>query len=394
MHESGNLRQTATAGVSLHCHTQYSKENLDFLPHYAKRIPVIAGFFNRECKLYRKREGRCIDWTTAYWTPPMTPKLVYETEAKQINDAGLDAIVSITDHDCIEANLAVSSSKAPISMEWTVPFDCGFFHLGIHNMPAERATEITDTLLTFTFDPSRHSTKNLDELFAMLEEIPGILIVFNHPLWDIERVGKQMHGKLLADFLRLHGRWMHALEINGFRSWSENKAVIEIAESLDLPIVAGGDRHGCQPNTIINISDCGSFDEYAETIRTTKRSDVVLMPAYERPILSRQLRSFAEIVGHYPQFADGRQLWMDRIFFDLGDGFGLRSLSEHGMIRGPLWLRMAVRTLGILGNPKLAVLFRLARGKADRVPAAFDNEDFVIHEIDDLAGNLSSEPVL
>lgn len=394
MHESGGLRFDATAGVSLHCHTQYSKENLDFLPHYAKRIPVIAGFFDRECKLYRKREGRCIDWETAYWTPPMTPELVYETEAKQINDAGLDAIVSITDHDCIDANLAVNSSQAPISMEWTVPFDCGFFHLGVHNMPAERAAGITETLLAYTFDPARHSTENLDEIFAMLEEIPGILIVLNHPLWDIERVGKQMHEKLLEDFLRIHGRWMHALEINGFRLWSENKAVIEIAESLGLPIVAGGDRHGCQPNTIINIANCGSFDEYAETLRRTKRNEVVLMPAYERPIISRQLRSFAEIVGHYPQFAEGRQVWMDRMFFDVGDGTGLRSVSGHGMIVGPLWLRLAIRTLSILGNPKLAVLFRFARGKADRVPSAFDNEDFTVPEIEELAGNLSSEPVL
>src|SRR6187402_1900905 len=124
---SDQLVSKAKTGLSLHCHTEYSRESLDFLPVYADHIPVIARLWRHEYKLYREREGRSIDFTTAYWTPPLTPHLVYAGEKEQINNAGLNAIVSITDHDCIDANLAVSSSdlsqRIPISMEWTVPFD-------------------------------------------------------------------------------------------------------------------------------------------------------------------------------------------------------------------------------------------------------------------------------
>jgi hypothetical protein len=83
------------------------------------------------------------------------------------------------------------------------------------------------------------------------------------------------------------------LEVNGFRSWSENKATIEMAEALGLTVVAGGDRHGCRPNTVINISNCETFDEYASDIRCKKQNEIALMPQYERPLASRQLESFS-----------------------------------------------------------------------------------------------------
>src|SRR4030095_301147 len=307
---SDQLVSKAKTGLSLHCHTENSRESVDFLPVYADRIPVIAKLWRREYKLYREREGRCINFSTAYWTPPLTPHLVYSSEREQINNAGLDAIVSITDHDCIDANLTVNSSdpakEVTISMEWTVPFDCGFFHLGIHNLPRGDASNIVDLLLEYTYDESIRSAGRLDELLSLLENIPGILIVLNHPLWDIEIVGADLHRWLLAEFIKNHGRWVHALEVNGFRSWSENKAVIEMAEALDSPVVAGGDRHGYKPNTLINISNCETFGEYASDIRNAKRSEVALMPQYERPLISRSEESFAEIFGHLPQLGKDR----------------------------------------------------------------------------------------
>ncbi|MGH9945903.1 MAG: PHP domain-containing protein [Pyrinomonadaceae bacterium] len=392
------VHSRARTGISLHCHTQFSKENLDFLPCYADRIPIIARLWRREYAAYRMREQRDIDFDTAYWTPPLTPELVYSSEKDQISDIGLKPIVSITDHDCIEANLIVNSSElkaqAPISMEWTVPFDCGFFHLGIHNLPAQNAETISKTLLNFTFDDEQRSAERLDELFLMLSENEGVMIVLNHPLWDIEMVGNEKHKLLLNDFLQAHGQWIHALEVNGFRTWSENKKTIELAESLGLPVVAGGDRHGCRPNTVINISDCDSFEEYAEDVRTNGRNQVALMPQYERPLCSRQLESFSEILDHYPQLPVDRERWVHRIFFDIGDGNGLQSIRELGVITGPLWMRGAIRTLGILGSPRMALLFRFARRKADRVPKQFDNSHFELNEIEDIAANLSSEPVI
>ena len=128
----------------------------------------------------------------------------------------------------------------------------------MHNLPKDRAVEITKTLLDYTFGENP-TNEHLHEMFSMLNEIPQVLVILNHPLWDIEIVGKEKHEILLKHFIKEHGRWIHAFEINGFRTWSENKAVIEMAEALGIPIVTGGDRHGCKPNTVINLTNCQNF---------------------------------------------------------------------------------------------------------------------------------------
>jgi len=390
-----DLGSRARTGVSMHCHTQHSKEMLDFVPHYAEKLPIIAQFWRRERDRYVKNSGRSIDFSTAHWSPPLTAQGVYDTETSQLRNAGLNPIVSLTDHDCIDAPLAVNekteNSKAPISLEWTVPFEYGFFHVGVHNLPKQRAIELTQALLDFTFNSENHTEAKLTEMFAMLNDIPQVLVILNHPLWDIEIVGRERHNALLKTFIRTHGRWIHALEINGFRSWSENKAVIEMAESFGLPIATGGDRHGCKPNTVINLTNAESFDEFAEEIRIQRRSEVVLMPEYEQPLHSRQLQSFAEILKRYPDFPQDRRRWFDRVHFDVGDGEGVRPLSVHWDRGGPTWLRWAVWTLGIFGSPAVRPMFRLARKKEDRVPIHVDAAAFEIPEYEDISVRLTSD---
>jgi hypothetical protein len=370
---------------------------LDFVPHYAEKLPIIAQFWRRERDRYEEREGKTIDFSTAYWSPPLTPHGVYDLERSQINDFGLEAVVSLTDHDSIDGNLSVNesteNSRAPISLEWTVPFDYGFFHVGVHNLPKDRAVELTKTLLDYTFNKENHSDANLQEVFAMLNDIPEVLVILNHPLWDIEIVGQERHEALLKSFIRTHGRWIHAFEINGFRSWSENKAVIEMAEALGIPIATGGDRHGCQPNTVINLTNAETFDEFANEIRVDKRSEVVLTPEYEQPLHARQLQSFAEILRLYPHFPEGRQKWFDRVFFDIGDGHGARPLSVHWRRGGPAWLRWAIWTLGIMGSPAARPIFRMARKKPDRVPKNLATTSFEIGNRDDVSIELSSDAV-
>lgn len=391
------LSDRAKTGVSLHCHTENSKEMLDFVPHYAEQLPIINFFWHRERDKYQEREGKGIDFSTAFWSPPMSGRQVYDGEKQQINNAGLEAIVSITDHDCIDSCLAVNetepNSNAPISLEWTVPFEYGFFHVGVHNLPKDRAVELTKTLLDFTFNEERHTKEELTECFAMLNNLPEVLVVLNHPLWDIELVGKERHLELLKHFIRTHGRWIHAFEINGFRSWSENKRVIELAEVLGFPLVTGGDRHGCKPNTVVNLTNASTFAEFAEEIRVDKRSEVVLMPEYERPLHSRQLQSFAEILRHYPMGELHRQKWFQRVHFDVGDGNGLRSLADHGWTRGgPAWLRVAIFVLGVLGSPAARPAFRLARKKRDRVPRNIEATMFEAPDVEEIIGEMSSEP--
>lgn len=395
LHKPKNLSENAKTGVSLHCHTENSKEMLDFVPHYAAKIPIISYFWNKEREKYIAREGKGIDFSSGFWSPPLTPREVYNFEKEQINNAGLEAIASLSDHDSIDANLQINehtdNAKAPISLEWTVPFEYGFFHVGVHNLPKERAVELTKTLLDYTFNKENHSTEKLNEVFSMLNENPEILIVLNHPIWDIEIVGKEKHAVLLKNFLKEHGKWIHALEVNGFRRWSENKAVIEMAEALGYPIVTGGDRHGCKPNTVINLTNSKTFSEFTEEIRVDKRSEIVFMPEYRQPLQSRQLQSFAEILKHYPEFPEGRKRWFDRVHFDIGDGYGVRPLSVHWEYGGPLWLQWAVWTLGVMGSPKMRPLFSLTRKRADVVPKDVAEAKFVIPDLQEIAASLAAE---
>jgi len=397
LHEAKNLSQEAKTGVSLHCHTEHSKEMLDFVPHYAEKFPIISYYWKKERDKYEKAEGKGIDFSTAYWSPPLTAQAVYNIEKDQINKAGLDAIVSLTDHDSIDAtvevNQAAENVKAPISLEWTVPFEYGFFHVGVHNLPKTRAVEITKTLLDYTFGENPTNEK-LHEMFSMLSSMPEVLVILNHPLWDIEIVGKEKHDILLKHFIKEHGRWIHAFEINGFRSWSENKAVIEMAEALGIPICTGGDRHGCKPNTVVNLTNSATFEEFVEEIRVGRRSEVVLMPEYSKPLHSRQLQSFSEILKLYPEFPEGRQRWFDRVFFDTGSGKGLSPLSAYGWRKGgPRWLRAAIWTLGVLGSPRLRPAFAFARKKQDRVPKNVETTKFEIPNLEDIAPSLSSDAV-
>ena len=397
LHQAENLADKAKTGVSLHCHTEHSKEMMDFVPHYAEKLPIINFFWQRERKKYFAREGKDIDFTNAFWSPPMPPQTVYSIEKKQLNQTGLDALVSITDHDSITANVTLNeqtdNATAPISLEWTVPFEYGFFHVGVHNLPPDAALDITKTLLDYTFNKENQGNQKLHELFAMLGEIPEVLVVLNHPLWDIEIVGKERHEILLKNFVREHGKWIHAFEVNGFRSWSENKAVIEMAEVLGIPLVTGGDRHGCQPNTVINLTNAKTFSEFADEVRTDKHTEVVMMPEYKQPLHSRQLQSFAEILKFYPEFVEHRRRWFDRVNFDFGDGHGVRPLSAYMKKGGTKWLRAAIWVLGVSGSPAMRPFFSLARKKKDRVPKNIAAAEFEPPNLEDVSPNFSSDTI-
>src|SRR5262247_2545362 len=137
------LTKSFRAAVSLHCHTNHSKELLTFIPHYARRIPVLSRFYESEMKRY----GEKINFARAWWTPPVTARQVFEMETVEVESRlGLPAIVSITDHDDIAAGVWLQSldsqGRIPISVEWTVPYCRGFFHLGVHNLPPDRASEL------------------------------------------------------------------------------------------------------------------------------------------------------------------------------------------------------------------------------------------------------------
>jgi phage-related protein len=357
------------AAASLHCHTHHSKEVLNFIPHYVAMIPVISRLFNSEMDRYLTVHGNKIDFASVWWTPPVSPRQVFEVETFQIESRlGLSALVSITDHDDIEAGLRLQALDAarriPVSLEWTTPFGEGFFHLGVHNLPQERAIETVGELLKYTERSA--SAMTLRDLLASLNESPQTLVVLNHPLWDIEFIGAERHARCLRAFLAEHGQWIHALEINGFRSWRENQAVINLAEEIGLPVVTGGDRHGWAANTMLNLTRADSFEGLVAEIREDSRSEILIMPEYRESLIARTIGVVADVLRHYPNHPLGRSRWTDRVFMKLDENGAecpdTYALSHYWPNGGPKWVRAALWLLRMLGSREIRPALSLALG--------------------------------
>src|ERR1700747_1159723 len=99
--DAGAAREYSTA-VSLHSHTNQSKETLDFLATFGNDYPLV-----RKLLAYGERRARdihkiALNYSAGYWTPPLTPRLAFDLECRQIAEKlSLAPLVSISDHDNI-----------------------------------------------------------------------------------------------------------------------------------------------------------------------------------------------------------------------------------------------------------------------------------------------------
>ena len=369
--------------MSLHAHTNRSREGMTVLPAYLERIPIVGSLVRRELRAYEHRHHEPVDFARGWWHPPVGPEEVLASEREQVlRRLGLRPIVSITDHDSIDAPLALyESSRAtedvPLSLEWTVPFEPGFLHLGVHNLPRAAGREIFDALWTYSSAPDEAL---LEDVLEWLHETPETLVVLNHPIWDLAGVGRARHVSLVHRFLAGHGGRIHAVEVNGYRSWSENSEAIRLAEALALPIVSGGDRHGCAPNALLNLTSADSFAEFAVEIREERRSVVLLMPEYREPLVSRKLAVASDALREYPAYPRGQQRWLDRVSYE-HEG-RIRRLSDHWSEGGPLWVRSATRLfeIGARGHllPAVRLLVWMAGASMSDRPGAAGRGETVV----------------
>jgi len=271
-----------------------------------------------------------VDFSRAYWTPPLTPKLAYETERNQIESAlGLKSLVSLTDHDNIEAPMLLrtvpETAQTPVSLEWSVPFAGTIFHLGVHNLPNGKAHAIMDDLAAYTRNPD---DQRLRELLAMLDGFPDVLVVFNHPLWTQTCIGVHRDRQALDRFLGCAAEFLHAFEINATRSCKENTRVGQLAEKWQRPLVSGGDRHGCAASGALNLTRAETFCEFVSEIREEQRSHVLLMPQYSEPVGIRTTRTLLDVIRNYPDYPIGSRRWDDRIFHPDANGGPDRPISS------------------------------------------------------------------
>jgi hypothetical protein len=364
-------------GVSLHSHTNQSQETLDFLASFGNQFPVVRPLLARLERRAEERYGVRVDYAKSYWTPPMTPKLAFDLESKQIEKLEMAAMVSITDHDSIKAPMLLrtvpSARRIPVSVEWSAPYGgMQSFHLGVHNLPSARAAQWMETLADFTANPS---DARLTELLAALHNEPGVLVVFNHPMWDLYLIGKEKHRFVVNEFLQKNGNYLHALELNGLRHWDENREVRRLAERWNMLLISGGDRHGVEANANINLTNATSFTEFVHEIRREKRSTVLFMPQYAEPWKHRILQSTLDAIRPYPEFPAGSRTWDERVYHPDRNGVvrPLRELWPTGTVPG--YMAFLIGIVQMMGRGLVSDGLRMAWNESHQLRLALgDNE--------------------
>jgi len=340
-------------GVCLHGHTMHSEECLSFLPRYLHRVPGVSQVVSR----YQRGPRPAVDFSRAYWTPPLSPASALHLERQQITELDLHPLVSLTDHDNIEAGATLqetaSADEVPISVEWTVPYRRSIFHLGIHNLPPAAARSWMSAMMMHT---AAQNETLLRDILRSLAEIPQVLVVLKHPFWLEEGIEEPVHQRALDRFLREHVCCLHAFELNGTRKWHENAAVIELAGANARPVISGGDRHACEPAACLNVTNSRTFSEFVSEVKSGC-SSIVFLPQYRQPMAFRILEASCEILKRYPEFP-GRERWIDRVFYRTDDGIA-QSLATLWKNREPLVVVPLSGTLQFLATDQVRMALRL-----------------------------------
>jgi hypothetical protein len=333
----------------------HSRECLSFLPRYLHKVPGISQVVRR---YEQPRAGApAVDFSRAYWTPPLSPASALRIEREQIGKLDLLPLVSITDHDDIEAGLALQVTadrrKAPVSVEWTVPYEGSILHLGIHNLPSHCDRVWMAAMAAYT---SASKEADLPELLSAFAAIPEVLIVLNHPFWLEEGVQGVDHDRALGRLLGECMEWIHAFELNGTRSWKENQATMALARVYSRPVISGGDRHACEPAACINLTGARTFAGFVAEVRAGY-STVVFLPQYREPMTMRILEASWDVLRNYPEYP-GRERWIDRIYYQDEDG-AARPLSLVWKDEVPWMLNGAKTVLELFATTKLRSAIRL-----------------------------------
>lgn len=350
-------------GVSLHSHTNRSRETLDFIVKVLSGEGLIGRIFRRLEPIHARHAVVKLDYKRAWWTPPLTPRLAFDLERRQIeNKLQRMALVSITDHDNIEApqllSTMASARHIPISVEWTVPFGSDqSFHLGIHNLPSTEGAQWMKTFEEFTAVPS---PSRLTEILSALHALPNVLTVFNHPMWDLYEIGCARHAVRVEEFMERNGEFIHAMELNGLRNWNENRIVRALARRWNKLLISGGDRHGLEPNGNLNLTNATSFNEFVDEIRREQRSHILFMPQYARPWKHRIMQSTLDAVRNFPDFPEGSRRWDERVYHPDANGVPRPVCGLWPTGHAPLMLRLTIQFVRLMGCAPFSGSLRLA----------------------------------
>jgi hypothetical protein len=344
-------QETASTAVSLHAHTCFSKEDLSFIPQYVSRIPVLALLYQHGMQRNIRLYGKSPDFKRGYWIPPVSPTDVYRSECTRIRQRlGLQPLVSITDHDDIEATRSLKrrypNGDIPISIEWTVPYGGRILHIGVHNLAPAEATDIAGELVRFQTSCRPHL---LGDLLQWVNRCPETLVVLNHPFCDLVEFEIRHQKELAVQFLNRYGEYIHALEINGYRSWRENRLAMKLAQKYGLPAVSGGDRHCWSPNAVLNLTRARTFADFVAEVRYAKTSRILVMPGYLRNLVVREMEAFGDFFRTDRRDPKGHKRWKERVVYRMENG------CEHSLIYYwrrylPLWVKLVLWIASLVEN--------------------------------------------
>jgi len=67
-------------GISLHGHTQLSREGLGFINRHIDTVPIVAQIARHALARYRRDHGEELDFNRAFWTAPLSPSEARDLE--------------------------------------------------------------------------------------------------------------------------------------------------------------------------------------------------------------------------------------------------------------------------------------------------------------------------
>ena len=171
---------------------------------------------------------------------------------------------------------------------------------------AEKLEEAATLAQGTAFDRFRAELRS--EMGALRSEMGALRLEVS------EKIGAEPHERTLRTLLCKHGQFIHALELSGIRSWQENQSVLHLADGCNQLLISGGDRHGCEPNAALNLTNAQTFTEFVHQVRKERMSHVLFMPQYTEPLTLRMLQQLLDIIREYPDYSSGSRQWDERTF--------------------------------------------------------------------------------
>jgi hypothetical protein len=142
--------------------------------------------------------------------------------------------------------------------------------------------------------------------------------------------------------------------------------VRQLAAAYNIPLISGGDRHGCEPNAIVNLTNARTFSEFVSEVRNDRQSVVLYLNQYREPLRYRLLQGVLDAVREYTDLPADRRRWTDRVFHQRMDGT-VRRLSSLWEGDGPPIVKLFMASVRLLESQRVRSALRFALAERQEV---------------------------